>query len=355
MNNIDDIKLIEKIDSSNMRKLLREFPSQIDKVVRLIASFELPDNYKKVNNIIVCGLGGSSVGGDLLKNFLRGKSQIPLIVNRSYTLPRWVGENSLVLCVSYSGNTEETLSVYDEGKKRRSKMVAITSGGKLYESATRDGIPVFSIPEIGIPPRTALGYLFMPQLLLMKKLQIADFQDSEISEMFDVLKHVAEEIDISVPKDKNEAKKIAEGICQSIPLVYTTSDFFEGVGIRWKTQLNENSKSPAYCEFFPELDHNEIMGWEGFKKLTKQFSVILLRDKNESERMRRRIDVTVSLIKEKAERVMEVYPKGEGLLSRILSLIYIGDYVSFYLAMLNGIEPVEVKSISSLKRRMAGQ
>ncbi len=353
MNDIDDIKLIEKIDFFNMRKLLHEFPHQMETVIQLMTDFELPSAYKKVKNIIVCGLGGSSVGGDLLKNFLRDKIHLPIIVNRSYTLPHWVDENSLLMCVSYSGNTEETLSVYAEGRKRRSKIVVITSGGKLSELVKEDGWPIFRVPEVGIPPRTALGYLFLPQLLIIRKLQLADFQDGELSELVNTLKQLTEEIDVSVPKEKNISKKLAEEIYQSVPLVYTTSDFLEGVGIRWKTQLNENSKNPVYAQFFSELDHNEIMGWEGAKNLTKQFSVILLRDKNESERMRRRMNITSSLIKEKPKKILEVYSKGEGLLARMLSLIYIGDYVSFYLGILNNVDPTEINYISDLKKKLS--
>ncbi len=353
MNDVDDIKTIEKIDKLNMRKLLYEFPHQIDVIVRLMANFQLPSDYKEAKNIVVCGLGGSSVGGDLLKNLLRDKMRLPLMINRSYTLPIWVDENSLIICVSYSGNTEETLSVYAAGKKCRGKMVVISSGGKLTELSKKDGFPLFMVPETGIPPRAALGYLFLPQLFIIKKLEFADIQDSELIEASEVLKKLREEIDTTVPKEKNVAKKLAEEIRQSVPLIYATSDFLEGVGVRWKTQINENSKNPVYTEFFSELDHNEIMGWEGADELTKRFSVILLRDKSESERMRKRIDITSSLIRGKAKKVLEVSSKGEGLLSRILSLIYIGDYVSFYLAMLNGIEPTEVKSISTLKRRMA--
>ena len=353
MNNIDDIKTIEKFDKSNMRKLLHGFPHQGEKMLESMGHIKLPPVYKEVKNIIVSGLGGSSVGGDLLKNFLRDKINLPLIVNRSYTLPHWVGKDTLLICVSYSGNTEETLNTYKIAKEAKSKIIVISSGGELTGLAKGDGFPYIPVPEVGIPPRTALGYLFFPQLFIIKMLGFADIEDSELSEAIQTLKNLREEIDISSPKNKNISKKLAEEIYQTIPLVYTTSDYLEGAGIRWKTQINENSKSPVYCEFFPELNHNEIMGWEGGEELVGKFSLILLRDKGESERMLKRIGITLSLIKDNVSKMLEVHSRGNKLLSRILSLIYIGDYVSFYLAVLNGVDPTEIKSISSLKKSLS--
>jgi glucose/mannose-6-phosphate isomerase len=352
MYDLDDIKTIEKIDKSNMRKLLYEFPYQGGKIVQLMEHVKIPPAYKEVKNIIVTGMGGSSIGGDLLKNFLRDRLKIPLAVNRSYTLPHWVGKETLIICVSYSGNTEETLSAYKIGKECGSKLMVISSGGELTELAKDDGFPNILVPEGGIPPRTALGYLFFPQLFVLKILGFVKIEDEELSEATQILENLREEINIQKPKNENTAKKIAGEIYQTVPLIYTISDYLEAVAIRWKTQINENSKNPVYCEFFPELDHNEIMGWKGNGELTRKFSLIVLRDAGDSDRMTKRIDITSSLIKEKAAKFLEVYSRGKGLLARMLSLIYIGDYVSFYLGILNGVDPTAIESISNLKRRM---
>ncbi|MCK4904645.1 bifunctional phosphoglucose/phosphomannose isomerase [bacterium] len=353
MNNVDDTKTIETFDKFNMRKLLHEFPYQGEKMIELMKNVNIPPEYKNVKNIIVSGLGGSSVGGDLLKNFLRDKINLPLMVNRSYTLPQWVGEDTLLICVSYSGNTEETLSAYKIAKEAKSKIIVISSGGELTALAKQDGFVCIPVPEVGISPRAALGYLFFPQLLVIKMLGFVDIEDSEFSEAIQTLKDLREEIGIDIPKDKNISKKLAEAIYQTIPLVYTTSDYFEGVGVRWKTQINENSKSPVYCELFSELNHNEIMGWEGGKELLGKFSLILLRDKGEPERMQKRINITLAILKDKASQILEVQSRGNNLLSRILSLVYIGDYVSFYLAILNDVDPTEIKSILSLKEGLS--
>ncbi len=352
MNNIDDIRLIEKVDKLNMRKLLYEFPYQGNNAVALMKNIKFPAEYKEIKNIVVSGMGASSVGGDLLKNFLRDKIKLPLVVNRSYTLPSWVGKDTLLLCVSYSGNTEETLNTYKMGKRSGCKLAVISSGGELTSLAEKDFVPTVLITDNKMPPRVAFSYLFFPQVLILRMLGFIGIEDSELTEVTGTLENLREEIDINIPKNKNLAKKIAEEVYKTIPLIYTTSDYLEAVGIRWKTQINENSKWPAYSLFFPELDHNEIMGWEGYDTSMAKFSLILLKDNGESERMTKRINITCSLIKNKLAKIIDVHSRGEGLLSRMLSLLYIGDYVSFYLAMLNGVEPIEVRSITTLKRKM---
>lgn len=353
MVNIDDKRIIEKLDNSNMRKLLYEFPSQAEKVSQLMEKVIIPPEYGEVKNIVITGMGGSGVGGNLLKGLLRDRIKLPLEVNKSYTLPNWVNDETLLICVSYSGNTEETLSAYEIGKGCRSKIIVISSGGKLVKLAERDGFPLILVPESGMPPRTALGYLFFPQVFILKKLGLVNIGDEEIAEAIQVLKDLREEIAPEVPKTNNTAKEIATSIYNTVPLVYAVSDYFDGVGMRWKTQINENSKNPVYSVCFPELDHNEIMGWEGTKELMGRNSLIILRDKEETERMVKRIDITSSLIKGKAAKVLEVYSRGKGLLSRILSLIYVGDYVSFYLGILNGVDPTTITSIANLKEEMS--
>jgi glucose/mannose-6-phosphate isomerase len=352
MVNIDDITTIEKIDKSNMRKLLYDFPSQVEKVSQLMESVAIPSEYGEVGNIVITGMGGSGVGGNLLKGLLRDRIKIPLEVNKSYTLSNWVDSKTLLICVSYSGNTEEALSAYEVGKTRGSKMIVISSGGELAKLAKKDKFPLVLVPESNIPPRTALGYLFFSQVFILKKLGLVNIKDKEITETIQVLKSLREEIAPEKVKTDNTAKRLAGAIYDTIPLVYATSDYFEGVAMRWKTQINENSKNPVYSVCFPELDHNEIMGWEGAKELIDRFSLVILRDKEETERMAKRIDITSSLIKGKAAKVLDVYSRGKKLLSRMLSLVYIGDYVSFYLAIFNGMDPTTIESIANLKKEM---
>lgn len=354
MHNLDVLEAIKRIDKSNMRKLLYEFPYQGKKTAELMKEISLPDTYKRVKNIIVTGLGGSSVGGELLRNLLRERIDIPIMVNRSYTLPDWVNEETLLICISYSGNTEETLSAYKmniKGRKSSSKTVVISSGGELISLAKNDNFPYVLIPG-GMPPRTALGYLFFSQIFILRMLNLINIKDEELSETPKVLEALREENDIDTPKNKNIAKNIAEQIYGTIPIIYVTSDFLEGVGIRWKTQINENSKNLVYYQSFPEISHNEIMGWEKAPQIAKKFSVLVLKDKGESEEMVKRMGLTISLIKKAIARPLEIHSRGEGLLSRILSLIYIGDYVSFYLAILKGIDPTETTYIDKLKRLM---
>ena len=349
---LDNVEKIEKLDKSNMSQLLHEFPTQGEKVLSLMKNFPLLSQEGKIGNVIISGLGGSAIGGDILKGLLRDSLPAPVVVNRSYGVPGWVSERSLMICVSYSGNTEETLSSYEAGKKRGARLAVVSSDGKLTELAQKDGIPYLAIPG-GAPPRTALGYLFFPCLLILNIFGIVSVEEREIREAVETLISLRREIDLSAPIKANLAKQLAEQLYGTLPLIYTTSDFLEGVGMRWKTQLNENSKIPAYYQSFPELDHNEIMGWEGLKDVCQKMALVLLRDQDESERMQKRIEITKKIISSKVGKMLEVHSRGENLLSRILSLVYIGDYISFYLAILNEKDPTEIVSITRLKELMA--
>jgi len=352
MNDWDDIGKIQKLDKSNMGKLLYEFPVQGEEVLSLMENFSLPYQGPEIHNVLICGLGGSAIGGDILKGVFREKLSLPVGVNRSYTIPGWVNEKSLVICVSYSGNTEETLSSYQQAKKRGAKLVVITSNGKLTELAKEDQAPQVTIPG-GMPPRTALGYLFFPSLLILKLLGIVSIEEKAVQEAGETLKSLRQEIDLASPLKANVAKNLAKQIQGTLPLIYTTSDFLEGVGMRWKTQINENSKIPAYYQFFPELSHNEIMGWEGLEEICPKMTLLLLRDSGESQRMQKRIDITKNIIGSRVGKMLEVHSRGKSPLSRILSLVYIGDYVSFYLGILNQKDPTEIESITKLKEKMA--
>ena len=339
---------IRKLDSKGMEKRIRNLPNQLITGKEAVEKTSIPYEPSLIKAVMISGLGGSAIAGDIMKGYLRDNFSLPIEVNRSYTLPSWVGEDTLVFAVSYSGNTEETLSSYEIAKERGAKIIAVTSNGKLKNFAENDGFPCIEIPE-GYPPRAAFGFLFSSLLYTFKKLGWWN-RENEIEETISLLKKMGEELSPSSPE--NLALNLAQSIQDSISLIYASQDYFYGVAMRWKTQLNENSKAPAFYAFFPELDHNEIMGWEGVKD--KIFTVILLKDEEESLRMQARINFTMEIIKEKTAKIIEVKSKGKSLLARIFSLIYIGDWVSFYLAILNEVDPTVIKSIDKLKKLMAG-
>ena len=319
------------IDSSNMLKVIEGFSHQCK------TAFELPKGMSvsgKVNKIVVAGMGGSAVGGDLLKAYMHD-SKIPVFVVRSYKLPNFVNSDTLVFAVSYSGNTEETISCFEDATSKKAKIVAVTSGGILETKSKK----TIKIPN-GLQPRAALGYLFFPLLGALINSNLLDVKNDEIKEMLDILSNT---------KDfKTTGEKIAGKIFGKTPIVYA-SDLFGVVAYRWKTQFNENSKSPAFAHVFSEMNHNEIAGYQTMNR--NNFIAIYIRDKYDNERIKKRMDITKSITSSRVY-IEEVFTKGNSMLARLLSGIYYGDFASYYLALPNKIDPSPVTVIENLKKRL---
>ena len=354
MKNLDDLKLIDKTDPKGMLGLIECFPGQCEKGRVIAKEFNLKPDYlegREIHNIMVTGLGGSAIGGDLLRTYLLNSLNIPILVNRNYHLPLLVGKNTLLVTVSYSGNTEETLSAYEEGKVKGAKIVALTSGGKLLENCKKDGVPALVIPG-GLPPRASMGYQFTCLVGLLEKLGIINDKTLDFKETIDVLKSMFNGLNRAIPASKNLAKNIAEHLYGKVPVVYASQDLMDVAALRWKDQFNENSKTYAVSNVFPELNHNEIVGWEVPGKILKNFEVIFIRDKQEHPQVKKRFEITSGLIKDKASAIIEIWAKGECMLARLMSAIYLGDFVSVYLAILNGVDPLPVERIEALKKQL---
>jgi glucose/mannose-6-phosphate isomerase len=269
----------------------------------------------------------------------------------NYSLPAYADKKTLVIAISYSGNTEETVSSFIDAVKKQCMVISVSSGGILSKFSKILGIPIIKIPE-GFPPRCAIPYLFFPIVVSMKKMGVSPDINEEIKDAIYVLKRTREDVRPENPSSKNQAKKLALGIKSSIPIIYG-SGFYRGVALRLKNQFNENSKTPSKYEVFPELNHNEIAGWMGVEQFDKYFSVILLRDKDERPEIKERIKVTKEIVLDrKFNKVMEIYAHGETRLAKMLSTMYIGDFTSFYLAILYGIDPTPIDIISSIKNRL---
>jgi glucose/mannose-6-phosphate isomerase len=297
-------------------------------------------------------MGGSAIGADLIKDYLRDEIKVTIYVNRDYTIPDFVGRDSLVFACSYSGNTEETLSAYSRAKKNGAKVIAVTSGGKLEKLARKNRDLVVSIPQ-GYPPRCALGYSFIPPLLLLGKLRLIKNKESDIDEMIALVEKIRKtSVGADIPDNKNLAKRIAKKVFSRFPVVYA-SDRLGVVVTRWKGQFAENAKSLSSGHMYSEMNHNEIVGWHNPKDLLRRFLIIQLRDGKDHPRIIKRMDITKKILKKQGFEVMEIESRGGGLLSRMLSLMYIGDFVSFYLAVLNHVDPTPVKRITYLKKELA--
>ena len=344
---LDEIGEIRKIDKSNMLSFCVEAPKHYHEAAKTAEKISLA--YSKPENIIVAGMGGSAIGGELLKDWTRDKASIPIEVSREYSLPAYANKKSLVLIASYSGETEESLSTFLDATKRKCMIHCMSSGGSLLEFAEKIGVPCLRIPS-GIPPRAALPYLFVPLLMSLEKLNLVPSVSESLKEAVGILEKVSVENLPEKPAENNFSKTLALGISETVPVVYGFG-VYRGVAQRFKQQFNENSKIPAKWEVFPELNHNEIMGWEEAGNLAKNFSAIFLRDKTELAAIRTRIETTKALMKPKA-KMFEVWSQGKSTLAKMLSTILVGDFTSVYLAILRKVDPTPVKTIALLKDRM---
>lgn len=350
---LDNQKRIEEIDQRNMRKLLVEFPSQCEEAIQLGKESVIPEElFQKIEQIVICGLGGSAIGGDVLKALFGHKLEIPILVSRSYTLPQLVNRRTLTFIISYSGNTEETLSAYREAIEREIPLISICSGGKLKELSKKDKIPCLLVPS-GMPPRTTLGYLLIPILQILERLRLIAAKNQDYDELLKTLNNIRNKYAPEVPLDKNPAKILSEKLLGKIPLIYGVEGKTDVVAHRFKTQFNENSKVFAFWDVFPELNHNEIVAWgkEGRVNL-EQFYPLFIRDAEEGKRIKKRIEVTQSIIRERKIEWEEIWTEGKNPLTRVLSAIYKGDWLSFYLAIIQGVDPTPVKMIDLLKREL---
>ncbi len=345
---LDDIAEIHRIDKSNMLQFSIEASKNYREAKRLAQ--EINVKYPKVANVIIAGMGGSGIGGELLKDYARDKAPIPIEISRDYTLPNYANRQSLVVVVSYSGETEESLSAFLDAVKRRCKVFCISSGGALLQRAAKLGVPFLRVPT-GMPPRAASPYLLVPQLILLEKLNIINGVSEGLEETFRVLETVSRENAPGKPAKKNLTKSLAIGLNGTVPVIYGFG-VYRAVVQRWKQQFNENAKILAKWETFPELDHNEVVGWENAGDLADCFSTVFIRDSQEPQEVRSRIETTKALMPGMS-RKFEVYAQGEGTLAKMLSTILVGDFTSIYLAVLRKTDPTPVKTINALKKKLS--
>lgn len=356
---LDRIETYKDVDRNDMLSKIIRLPEDFLEAYDMALKVEVPKSiqvgskrikYETPDKVVICGMGGSAIGGDILRAWLRDRIKIPLEVVRSYHLPAYVDEKTLVMAVSYSGETEETISCFVEALKRGSMVIAVTSGGLLGYMASEAGIPLFKAPS-GRPPRTALAYLFTPLAIALSKLGIEVDLEDELNEAVKNMIRLREEISPKVPLELNIAKKLALEISGLIPVIYASTEYYP-IAFRFKTQLNENSKYPAKCDELPELNHNDIVGWDAPMELTKKFLVIMLMGGDEPMPIKRRIEVTKDIVRRKAHRVVVLEGRGLSRLSRMLSLLYVGDFTSYYLALLRGVDPSPTPAIDLLKSEL---
>lgn len=345
---LNDLNWIKKIDKSNMLSFCVEAPRHYGQAAKLGKTLSV--GYPKPNTIVVAGMGGSGIGGELLKDWARDRITVPIEACREYSLPAYAHKNTLVFVVSYSGETEETLSVFRDAIKRKCMIICISSGGKLHEFAEKLSLPHLLVPS-GMAPRATLPYLFMPLITTLGKIGLVSGADDEVSETTRILEQVSADNSPKKPLSRNFSKELAANIQGTVPAVYGFG-FYRTVAQRLKTQFNENSKNPAKWEVFPELNHNEIVGWEEAEEFARCFSIIFIRDAEEPAEIRQRIEVTKGLMNRQIGKLFEVYSRGKSRLAKMTSVICTGDFTSVYLAILRGVDPTPVKTITLLKQKL---
>lgn len=348
MIDLDSYSQIEKIDKENMLSIVTAFPEMVEEAAK---DYVFSLKKKEFKNVVVCGMGGSAISGELALSLIYKHLKVPFQVVRDYSLPAYVDSSTLLIAISYSGNTEETISCVKAGITRGAEIIAITSGGNLNSICREKKIPFISI-RAGLPPRQALPYIFFPLMnILIKQGLIPDLITPLQKELF-VLKNLKTET-APVRKEKhNPAKQISKKLYQKIPIIFGSCGLTAGIALRWKCQFNENSKVTSHSVIFPELNHNETVNLSYLQKGKHPFVLIILRDEEDHERIKKRIEITKSLIGQNFQGIIEVSSRGKCSLMRLLSLIYLGDIVSYYLAILNEYNPTAIDVIEKLKKEL---
>ena len=305
--------------------------------------------------LVICGMGGSAIGGQMLADLAKQDSARPIHLERGYRLPAFAGPDTPVVCISYSGNTEEVMSSFTDALGRKCPTAAITSGGRLGEKAGEAGVQVHFTPG-GMPPRAALGYLFTPLLRAASNIGIYQVPDAEIVAAVRKLRDLTKRFSLGSEPSKNSAMQLTKKLYGKIPVIYSGDGLLPAVAYRWKCQFNENSKCMAFFNTFAELGHNEIMGWDSPERLREDFFVIMLSDKEDHPRIRRRMEITYEELEPLGGGGAWIESDGEmgkrGRLSRLFSVLALGDFTSVYLAVEYGKDPTPIEKIDKIKEAL---
>lgn len=339
------------LESSDMLQKVMDFPDQVAKSYLLAMNSEISTLKlnRKVSNIVILGMGGSGIVGDLAR--VLAKNSVPIQVCKNSVPPRFVNDETLVIAVTYSGKTRETLHALDVCTSSGAMTIVVTSSLELGSVCGKRNIPWIRIPGNSYP-RISIGYMLIPILAILHRIGVGDPIDSDISETVPILARIRDECGPNVLPESNPAHLLALALAKGFPVIFGEYDFTDAVALRWKQLLNENSKAHCYCETFPELLHNEIEVW-GLDNGSMRDSamLVLLRDAtHELETdLSARIEAAKEIIKNKGNMVFELWSTGKCELARLLSLSYLGDFVSTYLAMLKGVDPVDTHNIELVK------
>jgi glucose/mannose-6-phosphate isomerase len=348
---LDDPAVYERLDPHGMRAIVRDLPRQCSAAWEEAQAFELPSDYRDIDKVVILGMGGSAIAGDLLRALAALESPVPVFGHRAYDLPLLVDGQTLLIASSYSGNTEETLSAFQVALGGDAKKLAITTGGQLLTTARANGIPAF-VFHYESTPRAALGYSLMPLLAIAGKLGIVQDKSADVADAIAVMEGLLRRIGEDVPQAENPAKQLATRLHGRLPVVYGAG-LLTDVARRWKSGLNETSEMWAFFEELPEANHNAIVGYGLPADIARAAFVVFLTAPSLHSRVLLRYEFTQRALAEAGVEREVVRAMGRSPLAHILSAVFFGDYVGLYLAVLNEVDPTATAAIDRLKDRLA--
>ncbi len=344
---------ISRIDTQNMFGVLKAFPQQIKQSIQI--GLRSPKFKNDFDKLIILGMGGSAIGGDLINTYYTLSSinkKIKIIINRDYSLPFEIDDKTAIIASSYSGNTEETISAFEQALKYTRNIITISSGGDLTKISQDHDIPVIIMPS-GYQPRCAIAYSFYPMLYLLINSKVFQKEENkiydEIHETSDAFDQLAKSY--SKLSNENPAYNLAHKLQNKIPLIYTSNNFYS-INLRWRCQIQENAKNCAFGNMLPEMNHNEINSYSYPALFKNSIFPIFIRDKSDHPRIKARFKAMETIFKDMNVEVQNISSGEYNLLMRIFDLIYLGDWTSFYLAILNNIDPTPIPIISKLKNNL---
>lgn len=349
---LDDARALQSGGAGTMLALIAGLGGQLREGYRAaVATRELPAG-DRLRSVVMCGMGGSGIAGDIVRSLYWERLTIPVVVVKGYRLPEFCGRETLVMTASFSGETEETLAAYAEAVDRGCRVVAVSSGGELARLAREDRVPHVRLPADVEVPRAALGFAAGVPMGVLEAMELVPSAAQAVDRTARQLDALAARLGPGRSMEDNEAKALAVWIGDRTPVVWGSEGPAEAAALRWKTQINENAKGPAFASVLPELDHNEVEGWS--EGTGEGYVGIVLRHRGEHPRIGPRVAATRAAIAGSGMEVREVHAEGSGGLDAIFTMAMRGDFVSTYLGILRGVDPLAVPVLEALKERLRG-
>ncbi len=350
---LDNVDKIRDLDPSNMYNKIFDLPEQMIEALKIVKRWQISaDDFSEVGNMVLVGMGGSAIAGEIVRTLYRRELVVPFEICRNYTLPEYVDDESLVLASSYSGNTEETIAAVEDALARKAMLVAFSTGGMLGEICRLNSIPMAQLP-VGLPPRAALGYSFTLLLSFLERVGYIEDFTTDLKATVEGLSRYRETYIEDNPTESNPAKLLAKKIHGRIPIFYSGPVLTDAACLRFRGQLAENSKTLSFGNQFPEFNHNELVGYcPVLAPHRESLLVVLLRDADDHPQVRSRMNIVKEIIAGVGIEVMEIHSKGSSQMERLFSLVQVADFASYYLAVLNEVDPEPVEAIERLKQEL---